>query len=129
MVTKRAFISFDFDHDDDLRTLLAGQARHPDTPFEFTNWSVKEPMVGDWKEKVRRRIRATDFTIVICGEWTDKATGVAAELSITRDEGKPYFLLWGRPTKPCKKPSSASPGDKIYNWTWDNLKALVGGKR
>jgi hypothetical protein len=129
VATKRAFISFDFDHDDDLRNLLAGQAKNPDTPFEFANWSVKEPMTGDWKRKVQSRIRGTDLTIVICGQWTHTASGVAAELSITREEGKPYFLLWGRPDKQCTKPSSALSTDRIYKWTWDNLKALVNNAR
>src|SRR5947208_2369459 len=69
-MAKRAFISFDFDHDEDLRNLLAGQAKNPDSPFEFADWSVKEPMTGDWKEKVRRRIRSTELSIVMCGEWT-----------------------------------------------------------
>jgi hypothetical protein len=128
-MAQRAFISFDFDHDEDLRNLLAGQAKHPDTPFEFADWSVKEPMGGDWKDKVRKRIRGTDLTIVICGEYTHNAAGVAAELSITRDEKKPYFLLWGRSGKVCTKPTSALATDKVYNWTWDNLKALVGGAR
>src|SRR6266849_5730228 len=53
MAQKRAFISFDFDHDEDLRNLLAGQAKHPSTPFDLADWSVKEYMSGDWKEKVR----------------------------------------------------------------------------
>ena len=34
MAAKRVFIAFDYDHDEDLRNLLAGQAKHPDTPFE-----------------------------------------------------------------------------------------------
>jgi hypothetical protein len=38
----RAFISFDYDHDSDLKTMLVGQARHADTPFEIADWSVKE---------------------------------------------------------------------------------------
>ena len=129
MAAKRAFISFDFDHDEDLRNLLAGQAKNPDTPFEIQDWSVKEPMTGDWKEKVRIRIRKTDLTIVICGEHTHKATGVATELSISRDEKKPYFLLKGRADKTCTKPSTAGATDKIYRWTWDNLKALIAGNR
>src|SRR5713101_2666708 len=79
MAAKHAFISFDFDHDEDLRNLLAGQAKHPDTPFDMQDWSVKEPMTGDWKEKVRARIRRTDLTIVICGQYTNLAAGVAAE--------------------------------------------------
>jgi len=129
MAAKRAFISFDFDHDEDLKNLLAGQAKNPDSPFEFADWSVKDPMTGDWKGKVRQRIRKTDLTIVICGEYTHTATGVAAELTITRDEKKPYFLLAGRADKTCRKPTSALETDKIYKWTWDNLKALIGGAR
>jgi hypothetical protein len=129
MTNKRAFISFDFDHDEDLRNLLAGQAKHPDTPFNMQDWSVKEPMTGDWRDKVRSRIRQTDLTIVICGEYTNMASGVAVELTISREEGKPYFLLWGRAGKNCTKPSNAYSSDKIYNWTWDNLKALIGGNR
>lgn len=31
MPVKRAFISFDLDHDEDRRNLLAGQAEHPDS--------------------------------------------------------------------------------------------------
>ena len=129
MPMKRAFISFDYDHDEDLRNLLAGQAKHPDTPFQLANWSVKEPFTGDWLIKVRERIRLTDLTIVICGEWTHTATGVAKELDISRQEGKPYFLLWGRSDRNCMKPTSAGQGDKMYKWTWDNLKALIAGTR
>lgn len=109
--------------------MLAGQAKNPATPFVLQDWSVKEPMTGDWKGKVRSRIRSTDLTIVICGQYTHAATGVAAELTITREEGKPYFLLWGRPSSTCTKPTTATASDKIYKWTWDNLKALIEGAR
>ena len=129
MARKRAFISFDFDHDEDLRNLLAGQAKHPDSPFDFSDWSVKEPMTGDWKTKVRERIGHTDLTIVLCGESTHTATGVSTELAITKEAGKPYFLLAGRADKTCTKPTSAGGGDKVYKWTWDNLKALIDGAR
>jgi len=129
MAGKRAFISFDYDHDQDLRMLLVGQAKHPDTPFEIVDASVKEQLTGDWKHKVRGRISRADLTIVICGEWTHTATGVAVELSITREQNKPYFLLWGRSTKTCTKPTTAQLSDKIYKWTWDNLKALIAGNR
>lgn len=129
MAKKRVFTSFDFDHDEDLRNLLVGQAKHPDSPFDLADWSVKEPMTGNWKEKVRTRIRGVDIVLVMCGEHTDTATGVSAELSIAQEERKPYFLLWGRANKTCRKPKTAKDTDKIYNWTWDNLKALIGGSR
>lgn len=126
---RRTFISFDFDHDQALRNLLVGQAKNPESPFSISDWSVKEPMTGNWKEKVRERIRRTDLTIVICGEWTHTAAGVAEELKITREESEPYFLLWGYSDKTCTKPTSALSSDKIYNWTWDNLKSLINGAR
>ena len=129
MPTKRAFISFDFDYDEDLRNLLVGQAKNPDSPFTISDWSLKESLTGDWKEKVRERVRRTDLTIVICGEHTHKATGVATEVTITQEEGKPYFLLNGRKGKTGEKPTSARPSDKIYTWTWDNLKLLIAGRR
>jgi len=129
MAKAKVFTSFDFDHDEDLRNLLVGQSKNPDSPFEMADWSVKEPMTGDWKEKVRTRIRRVNQVIVMCGEHTDTATGVSAELSITQDEGKPYFLLGGRANKTCKKPRSAKSSDKVYKWTWDNLKKLIGGAR
>jgi hypothetical protein len=129
MSKKRAFISFDFDHDEDLRNLLVGQAQHPDAPFEIKDRSLKEPLLGDWKDKVRRRMGNVDLVIVICGEKTNSAAGVSAELTIAREAGKPYFLLSGRSEKVCVKPTSALPSDKIYKWTWDNLKALINGAR
>lgn len=128
-MAKRAFISFDFDHDEDLRNLLAGQAKHPDSPFEIIDRSLKEPLTGDWKEKVRRRMNNVDVMIVMCGEYTHTASGVAAELTIAREASKPYFLLWGRNGKTCTKPTSALAADRIYEWTWDNLKALIGGAK
>ncbi len=125
----RAFISFDYDHDSDLKTMLVGQARHADSPFDIADWSVKEHQTGDWKGKVRQRIRAVDVVIVLCGNYTDTAAGVSAEMRIARAEGKPYFLLGGRRNGRIKKPVAARAGDKVYRWTWDNLKLLIHGRR
>lgn len=128
MAAHRVFISFDYDHDDDLKVMLVGQAKNDDSPFAIADWSIKEPS-ADWKAKARARIRAVDQVAVICGEYTHTAAGVAAELSIAQEEKKAYFLLHGRKNKTCTKPTTARTTDKIYDWTWDNLKALIGGGR
>lgn len=129
MAKKRVFISFDYDHDEDLRTMLVGQSKHSDTPFEIADWSLKNPLTGDWKEKVRTRIRSVEQVAVICGQHTHQATGVAAEVKIAQEEKKPYFLLKGRSTVDCYKPTTALASDKLYAWTWDNLEKLVAGGR
>ena len=126
MVKKNAFISFDYDHDDFLRTALAGQAKHPDSPFDIIDRSVKEPLTGNWKEKVKGRIERADVVIVICGQHTHTASGVATELQIAKDLQTPYFLLRGYSDKTCTRPISASSYETMHDWTWDNLKTLIG---
>ena len=126
---QRVFISFDFDNDEDLKNALVGQARYPNSPFEIADWSVKEPFTGNWQAKVLERIKRTSVTLVICGHWTHTARGVAAELQISRELGKPYFLLLGRKDNRYMKPTAALSTDKVYDWTWRNLEALFAGRR
>ena len=125
----RVFISFDYDHDEDLRVMLVGQAKNPDSPFDIADWSVKEEISWEWPDKVRERIKRVEQVAVICGEHTDTASGVSIEVGMAQEEEKPYFLLSGRKDKTNKKPKSAKPTDKIYDWTWENLKKLIRGAR
>lgn len=129
MAKQRVFISFDYDHDNDIKVMLAGQALLPDSPFEFKDASVREALIGDWKEKVKRRLQNCDQVIVLCGTSTHTATGVSAELKIAQELEIPYFLLKGRSDKTCYKPTAALSTDKMYNWTWPNLKSLINGGR
>jgi hypothetical protein len=129
MTKKRIFISFDYDHDVDIKTMLAGQAKLPDSPFDFTDASLKEALTGDWKDKVKRRLRNCDQMIVLCGSSTHAATGVSVELNLAKEVGLPYFLIRGRADEDCRWPSAVSATDKMYDWTWSNIKALIGGAR
>jgi hypothetical protein len=129
MAKSRAFISFDYDNDANLKHLLVGQAKHSDSPFELADWSIKEEIDENWKTKARTRIKSVDVVIVICGKNTNTATGVSAEVSIAQAENVPYFLLEGYSSGGCIKPRSAKSTDKIYAWTWDNLKNLINGSR
>jgi hypothetical protein len=127
MAAKRAFIAFDFDHDEDLRNLLVGQAQNPDTPFEIRDWSVRKPWAETkWETKCLERIRQTDVVIVIVGEHTSRAEGVSTEIALAKKAGIPYFGLHGRSGKPCAAPTGL---EKVYTWTWENLKLLIAGSR
>lgn len=129
MARQKVFVSFDFDNDWDIKMLLVNQSKHEDTPFDIWDSSVKEHMDGDWQAKVRAKIRNVDIVCVLCGEKTHTAKGVSIELQIAKDLGKPYFLLKGYRERVCTKPTSATASDKMYNWTWDNLKTLIHGGR
>lgn len=126
---KRAFISFDFENDKDIKILLDEQARLPDSPFEIADASVREPLTDDWGDKVRRRMDNIDVVIVLCGEHAFLAKSMAAELKIAQEKNTPYFLMSAYAHRTCTKPTSAMSSDKLYEWTWDNLKTLIGGWR
>ena len=129
MAKTKVFMSFDYDHDDILKIYLVGQAKNPDSPFELADWSIKEAIDENWKKHARRRIRSVDVVCVICGKHTASATGVTAEIKMAQEENVPYFLLSGYADGGNVKPKGALSTDKMYEWTWPNLKALIGGGR
>lgn len=129
MARKKVFVSFDYDNDAMIKMLLVNQSKHPDTPFDIHDSSIKEHIDGDWQARARNRMRNVDVVCVLCGERTHTAKGVAVELQIAKDLGTPYFLLWGYKDKTCTKPTSASAADKIYKREWETLKLLIHGDR
>ncbi len=129
MAKTRVFISFDFDHDEGQKHLLVGQAKNPDSPFELADWSSKEHLTGDWKAKIKAKMANVDVVCVLCGKNMATATGVSHEIAIAQELNKPYFLLAAYSSGGCTRPTGAKLTDKIYDWTWDNLKRLIGGAR
>ena len=127
--TKRVFISFDYDNDKDLRGDLVAQAKRSDSPFSIKDESVYGRIDEKWRDEVRSRIRGCDLVIVICGERTHKASGVAGEVAITREEKKPYFLLKGRRPRQCSRPNTAPKKKVMHPWTWATIKELISSPR
>ena len=102
---RNVFISFDYDHDKSLKDGLVGQSRSPNSPFNVSDFSMKEAASQSrWRSEVKRRIDLCSVVIVMCGQHTDKATGVSGEIQIAKELGKPYFLLRGYPDKSASSP-------------------------
>jgi len=91
-------------------------------PFEICDWSVKEPFSGDWKTKARARIKKCGQMIVLCGEHTHTATGVAAELKSLRKKSCPTSYWLVILTKPARNPQLQNPRTACTNDV-DNLKS------
>lgn len=108
----RVFMSFDLDHDQDLKDRLVDESRKPGSAFEI---SARSESTGS--ERLRRRIADADEVIVICGRHTEGSAQVSAEIRIAQEERKPYFLLWGRREVMCTRPLGARSGDAMYSWT------------
>jgi hypothetical protein len=119
----RVFVSYDRAHDGDLRDRLLSDA-HRSSLFSIE--ACSEPCAsGDFDAHMRERITVVDVVIVICGEHTDECPSVSEELRITREEGKPHLLLWGRRDSMCKKPAGSRADESIYGWSPDILRAQL----
>jgi hypothetical protein len=121
----RVFLSYDVDHDADLCELLAEQSRRGGAGFLVAARSEAGTVTDRWCAAVRGRIRDADQVIVICGEHTKASVRMSAELRITEDERKPYFLLWGRREGMCTMPEQAPRTGCMYSWTWDILRQQI----
>ena len=125
MVKAKVFISFDYNNDRSLKDLLVGQAKNEDSPFEISDWSLKEAAPEeDWEERAEEKIKRVDILCVIAGEKTYKANGVLKEIAIadslnSQDCSIKKFQLIGYSYKEC--PYVEGAGRRI-SWTWDNLK-------
>jgi hypothetical protein len=117
MTRTRIFISFDHEHDSDLRRLLEEQSRRPGSSFLIMGTSSSMSTQRARGTDARPEIRAADEVIIICGEHTHESLLVATELAITHEEEKPYMLLWGRRDRMCMKPDGARNADAMYSWT------------
>jgi hypothetical protein len=126
VVLPRVFVSFDLDHDNDLKQRLVEQSVDGRSGLVVYDWSIREA-AADWRDKLGKRIANVDSFLVLCGGFTDCSANVAAELEIARDAERPYFLLDGRPPT-TRKPAGAPAADRLLAWTQANLLAIGGGR-
>lgn len=123
MKKKRVFISFDFDNDKVLKDFMFGQSKLPDSPFEMSDWSMKEEAPQpNWASEARSRIKRSDIVIVMVGHKTYRAPGVLKEVKIAREEGIPIVQIIGY----SGEDYIAVPGaGQLYRWDWENLKKIL----
>jgi hypothetical protein len=122
MAERVVFIAFSKE-DEGTRNLFSGQKVNADTPFSFTDMSVKEPYSSEWKKRVRTRIRRSDGVVALISSNTPRATGQRWENSCAREKGKPLLGLWiegGYRSKPSEMGSAPC---KV--WTWDNVANFI----
>ena len=65
MAKKRAFFSFDFDEDQNLKHHMVGQMKLPTSPFEGADWSMKEAAPQrNWEHEAEARISHSNVVVV-----------------------------------------------------------------
>ncbi len=123
MAKKRAFFSFDFDEDQNLKVHMVGQMKLPTSPFEGADWSMKEAAPQrNWEQEAEARIKRCDIVVVLVGPKTHKAPGVLKEVAMARRLEKPIVQIIGyKDSSPTAVPNAG----RLLKWTWDNMSNVL----
>ncbi|GHO85249.1 TIR domain-containing protein [Dictyobacter formicarum] len=126
MTVPRAFISFDFDHDEKWRNLFVGQGRHPDTPWEIADWSSKSALPqSQWEKLIEDKINRCNMVIVLVGRYMASATGVAKEIKMAKANNVPVFGVYVDDANRSSNLPTGLPSNRVIKWTWPNVTAAV----
>ncbi len=118
----RVFVSFDFDNDKVLKDFIVGQSKLNDSPFEISDWSMKEAAPqSNWEVEAKARINRSDIVIVMVGPKTNKAPGVLKEVKMARSLDIPIYQVIGYRNR---KYTAVPNAGRLYSWSWNNLKNL-----
>lgn len=127
MPDPRAFVSFDFDHDEASRNLFAGQARTDSpTPFVVRDWSSRVALPqATWEAVVRRRIAATNMCIVLVGRFVSRAVGVAKEIAMATEHDVPVFGVYVDGANAGSPLPRGLARGRTIPWRWAEIAAWV----
>jgi hypothetical protein len=124
MAKTKVFVSFDFDNDKALKDFIVGQAKLPDSPFEVSDYSLKEAAPEkDWEAKAHTAIARADKFIVMLGSKTRSAPGVKKEVAMAKELMKDRFQIIGY--QDGSEDWAVPDGGRTYRWNWENLKKLL----
>jgi hypothetical protein len=117
------FISFAFE-DRQMRDLFVGQSRHPNTPWDISDYSAHEPFSERWKSQMRRRILRSSVVILLVGPHTHIAEGALWEVETGLELGIPAFGIWTRREERGPVPSCLRP-ENIIDWSWESISHMI----
>lgn len=119
---KRIFVSFAVE-DQRYRDLLKGQSLKTDSPFEYLDYSVKQPWSASWKTRCRERIRTCHGTVALLSRHTLTADGARWEITCSIDEGVPVLGVWIHGDDHSRPPEI--PASACGPWDWDRIAAFI----
>ncbi len=126
MADPRAFISFDFDHNETEKNLFVGQSKNSKTPFSIQDWSAKSSMPqSQWETIVKEKINKSNMLIVLVGKTMASATGVAKEIKMAKDQNVPVFGVYVGGADSTSNLPDGLARNRTIKWNWDDIAAAV----
>ncbi|MBF4603250.1 MULTISPECIES: TIR domain-containing protein [Curtobacterium] len=127
MPNPRAFLSFDFDHNQESKILFAGQAdsKSP-TPFTVEDWSSKTALPqAVWEQRIKEKIARTNMLIVLVGRSMGSASGVSKEISMAKALNVPVFGVYVDNASSTSTLPTGLSRNRVITWTWPGVGAAI----
>ena len=126
MAYPRAFISFDFDHNETEKRLFAGQIKNSKTPFTIEDWSAKVAMPqSKWEAAIEGKIQKCNMLIVLVGKSMTSAIGVRKEIDMAKRNNVPVFGVYIAGGNSMSNLPVNLPRSRVVNWQWDKIASKV----
>ena len=127
MAGPRAFVSFDFDHDQTPRILFTGQAKDKSpTPFAVEDWSSKATLPqAQWEALIKAKINKCNLLIVLVGKYMASASGVAKEIKMATDQNVPVFGVYVNGAGATSTLPAGLARGRTIAWTWPGIASAI----
>lgn len=127
MADPRAFLSFDFDHNEVQKRLFAGQARADSpTPFTVQDWSSKTSLPqNQWEALITKKMACTNMCIVLVGRHMATATGVVKEIAMAKGLMVPVFGVYVDGADATSTLPFGLQRSRTTAWNWKTIAASV----
>ena len=126
MAEPRAFISFDFDHNETEKMLFAGQAKNSRTPFFIQDWSSKLHLpLSQWEAIIKDKINRCNMLIVLVGKYMASASGVAKEIGMAKAQYVPVFGVYVGGADANSNLPAGLQRNRTIKWDWALIAAAI----
>ncbi len=126
MADPRAFISFDFDHNQTEKNLFVGQAKNSKTPFNIEDWSSKEPLLpSQWEKLLKDKINKCNLMIVLVGKHMASASGVVKEIKFAKEGNVPFFGVYVGGADNSSSLPDGLPRNRTIDWDWNKIASAI----
>src|SRR3989338_2581327 len=126
MTDPRAFISFDFDHNETEKHLFAGQAKHSKTPIDIEDWSSKAALPQrEWERRIEEKINKSNMVIVLVGRSMASASGEAKEIAFADANHVPVFGVYVDDAGSTSTLPTGLPRNRVIGWGWGSIASAI----
>jgi hypothetical protein len=123
MADPRAFLSFDFDHDETAKILFAGQAdSESPTTFTVEDWSSKAALPeAEWEKLIASKVARCHLMIVLVGKYMGSAYGCAAEIAMAKDKSVPVIGVYVNGAGADNVLPAGLQRNRTMAWNWEKI--------